>query len=147
MEGYRKALKKKSTLWLLAFIVSLAGIGLFFIFGGVLFGLDVESRRSFGGMFGVLFIVSLGYYVSITTMLSNETKLKEQYIRSTDERNLNIEVRSSNVTLNIVMVSLFIAFITLSLFIGKNAGVIPGIAFYGIWFVKSVVKSYYNKIM
>ena len=107
MEGYRKALKKKSTLWLLAFIVSLAGIGLFFIFGGVLFGLDVESRRSFGGMFGVLFIVSLGYYVSITTMLSNETKLKEQYIRSTDERNLNIEVRSSNVTLNIVMVCLF----------------------------------------
>ncbi len=147
MEEFKKTLKKKSALWLLVLIVSLAGIGLFFVFGGLLFGMDPELRRSFGGMFGFLFILSLGYYVTTNAALGNEKKLREAYIRSTDERNLNIEARSSNVTLNIVMVCLFIGFLFLTLFSGREAGTIPGIAFYGIWLIKSVVKSYYNKKM
>ena len=101
----------------------------------------------FGGMFGFLLLISLGYYISINAALGNEKKLKEEYIRSTDERNLNIEARSSNVTLNIVMVCLFIGFLLLTLFSGREAGRIPGIAFYGIWLIKSVVKGYYNKKM
>ena len=58
MEEFRIKLKKRSAIWLLILIVSVAGIGLFFVFGGVLFGMDVELRRSFGGMFGFLFILS-----------------------------------------------------------------------------------------
>ena len=147
MEEYRKALKKRSALWLLLLIVSALGIGLFFVLGGVLFGMDAALRRGFGGMFGALLIVSLGYYVTIRTTLGDEKKLKEQYIRSTDERNLSIEAKSSNVTLNIVMAGLFIAFMLLMLFGGKGAGTLPGIAWYGIWLIKSAVKSYYNKKM
>ncbi|MBP5580061.1 MAG: hypothetical protein J6X56_11435 [Ruminococcus sp.] len=147
MEEYRKILKKRSALWLLVLIVSAAGIGTFFVLGRVLFGMDVELRRSFGGMFGSLLIVSFGYYVTIKTTLGDEKKLKEQYIRDTDERNLNIEVKTSRVTLNIVMTGLFIAFMLLTLFSGREAGTIPGIAFYGIWLIKSAVKSYYNKKM
>ena len=147
MEEFRIKLKKRSAIWLLILIVSVAGIGLFFVFGRVLWGMDVELRRSFGGMFGFLLLISLGYYISINAALGNENKLKEEYIRSTDERNLNIEARSSNVTLNIVMVCLFIGFLLLTLFSGREAGRIPGIAFYGIWLIKSVVKGYYNKKM
>lgn len=147
MEEYIKALKKKSALWLLVLIVSGAGIGTFFVLGGLLFGMDAELRRGFGGMFGALFIVSLGYYVTIKTTLGDEKKLKEQYIRDTDERNLNIEVKSSRVTLNIVMAGLFIAFMLLTLFAEKGAANVPGIAFYGIWLIKGFVKSYYNKKM
>lgn len=147
MEEYIKALKKRSALWLLVLIVSGAGIGTFFVLGGLLFGMDAELRRGFGGMFGALFIVSLGYYVTIKTTLGDEKKLKEQYIRDTDERNLNIEVKSSRVTLNIVMAGLFIAFMLLTLFAEKGAANVPGIAFYGIWLIKGVVKSYYNKKM
>ena len=110
--------------------------------GRVLFGMDVELRRSFGGMFSYLLIISFIYNVNINAALTNEKKLKEEYIRSTDERNLNIEARSSNVTLNIVMVCLFIGFLLLTLFSGREAGRIPGIAFYGIWLIKSVVKGY-----
>ena len=147
MEEYRKTLKKRSVLWLLVLIVSVIGIGTFFVLGGVLFGMDAGLRRGFGGMFGSLLIVSVVYYVNIAGALSNEKRLKEQYIRSTDERNLNIEAKSSNVTLNIVMVSLFVAFLLLTLFSGKNAGTVPGIAFYGTWLIKGIVKSYYNKKM
>ena len=147
MEEYRKTLKKRSVLWLLVLIVSVIGIGTFFVLGGVLFGMDAGLRRGFGGMFGSLFIVSLGYFVTIEATIGDEKKLKEQYIRSTDERNLNIEAKSSNVTLNIVMAGLFIAFMLLMLFAEKGAANVPGIAFYGIWLIKGVVKSYYNKKM
>ncbi|MBO7474341.1 MAG: hypothetical protein J6U00_10165 [Ruminococcus sp.] len=147
MEAYKKSLKKKAILWMLVLIVSVAGIGLFFVLGRVLFGMDVELRRSFGGMFSYLLIISFIYNVNINAALTNEKKLKEQYIRSTDERNINIEAKSARVTLNIVMVSLFVAFLLLTLFLGKNAGTVPGIAFYGIWLIKIVVKSYYNKKM
>ena len=147
MEEYRNLLKKRSVLWLLVMIVSAAGLVLFFVFGGVLFGMDTGLRRSFGGMFGYLLIVSVVYYVNITGALSNEKRLKEQYIRSTDERNLSIEAKSARVTLNIVMVSLFAAFLLLTLFSGKDAGTVPGIAFYGTWLIKGIVKSYYNKKM
>ena len=147
MEAYKKSLKKKAILWMLVLIVSVAGIGLFFVLGRVLFGMDVELRRSFGGMFSYLLIISFIYNVNINAALTNEKKLKEQYIRSTDERNINIEAKSARVTLNIVMVSLFVAFLLLTLFLGKNAGTVPGIAFYVIWLIKIVVKSYYNKKM
>ena len=147
MEDFRNTLKKRSALWLLLLIVSVSGIGLFFVFGEMVFGMNVELRRSFGGMFGFLFIMSSVSLATIGTTLGDEKKLKEKYILSTDERNLNIEVKSSNVTLNIVMVCLFIGFIFLALFFDKDAATIPGVAFYGIWFIKNVVKSYYNKKM
>ena len=98
MEEYRKKLKKRSVLYLLVLIVSFAGIGTFFVFGRVLFGMDVELRRSFGGISGILFLASFAGILSSTVTLGDENKLKKEYIRSTDERNLVIEARSSNVT-------------------------------------------------
>lgn len=147
MEEYINTLKKRLTIWKLLLLFSVAGIGIFFIFGSVLFGMDVELRRAFGAMFGFLFIFSLCYFVTDSTTLGSDNKLREQYIRNIDERNLSIEAKSSRVTLNIVMICLFISFIVMSLFIGHNAGTVPGICFYGIWLIKSAVKYYYNKKM
>ena len=147
MEEYRKKLKKRFVLYLLVLFVSFAGIGTFFVFGGVLFGMDAELRRGFGGIFGILFIGSfIGILSSIVT-LGDEKKLKEEYIRSTDERNLIIEAKSSNVTLNIVMAGLYIGFVVFTLFSDNKAGNVLGICCYGTWLIKGIVKSYYNKKM
>lgn len=147
MEEYRKALKKRVVLWLLVIIISAAGLGLFFVCGGVLFGMDVELRRSFGGMFGCLFLFSAESLVCDRSLLVNEKKLKEKYIRNNDERNISIDAKSARMTLNIVMVALFVAFLLVSLFSGKDAGGILGICFYGTWLTRAVVKSYYDKKM
>lgn len=147
MEEYRKKLKKRFVLYLLVLIVSLAGIGIFFVFGRVLFGMDVELRRSFGGIFGILFLASFAGILSSTVMLGDENKLKKEYIRSTDERNLVIEARSSNVTLNIVMAGLYIGFVIITLFSDNGAGKVLGICCYSTLLIKRIVKSYYNKKM
>jgi len=147
MEEYRIKLKNRFVLYLLVLIVSFAGIGTFFVLGGVLFGMEVELRRSFGGIFGILFIGSFAGIISSIVTLGDENKLKKEYIRSTDERNLVIEARSSNVTLNIVMAGLYIGFVIFTLFTDNGAGNVLGICCYGTLLIKGIVKSYFNKKM
>lgn len=88
-------------------LVSLLGIYLCFI-------LDKNSYQS--GFFTGLFVVMVFYLIKSVILSKNEAKLKAEFIKTYDERNILIQQQSSQKTVTISIVGIGLASLIYSIF-------------------------------
>ena len=141
MEEFKKKIQRRFNLCLLC-CCSVSTV--YFVLSHVIKNAPDFSRGMISGLFVAIDLICLYLMIRYMIMMRNEKKLKEEYIRSTDERNIAISrltMTTSSVislictVLAIIITGFFSQTVSITLFIDMAAGV----------FITVLVNIYYNK--
>lgn len=141
MENFRITIKKRIYFFILLAVIMAAGIILLAAFGRANDGFNATS-----GILGAVLAIVIGNVVASKMALGNEAKLKEMYIKQTDERSAQINKEASAATFRIILLGISIATIIAN-FLSEVVSCTLSLCMAFIFMVYISVSAYYNKKM
>lgn len=141
MENFRVTIKKRICFFILLAAVMVAGIILLTVFGRANDGFNATS-----GILGAVLAIALGNVITAKMALGNEAKLKEMYIKHTDERSAQITKEASTTTFRVILLGISAATIIAN-FLSETVSCTLSVCLAFIFMVYITVSSYYNRKM
>ncbi len=141
MENFRITIKKRIYFFIILAVIMVAGIILLAAFGRANDGFNATS-----GILGAMLAIAVGNIITAKTALGNEAKLKEMYIKHTDERSAQITKEASTTTFHVILIGMSIATVIANFF-SEIVSCTLSVCMAFIFMVYISVSAYYNKKM
>ena len=141
MEEFKITLQKKIWVYYLFSGICAAGVLLLTIFGKANDGFNATS-----GLLGALFAISFCNIIKIRMALKNDERLKQIYIRNTDERNIQISKEAANASFHAIIIGIALATVIAN-FISVTVSCTLSVCLAFIFVVNGALSAYYNSKM